>query len=972
MEPHSLQLKLDPRVFERIGSRLKVRAKIALTLCLVIGLATGVLGTVALHNASLLGQRLQSMHQDAILPLMQAEAVNDCLDMMRIATLKAIHLSGKHRERALIEISARQKDFSVLLAKYEQEHTLAAQPDMREMLSRYGKLEDQVTREQNALRNIRRDYPLLLSTVGQISSLLREEKMGAVNQNLVTSADDLFTGLDESTNTLMNIQLEQTSYAQIESKKILTATRQQIAAALFFALVVGFIAWAVLATVVMTPLRVLRKATRQVAAGNLHDIVRINSKDEFGELAHSFNNMMRDLDNARQISAANESRLLDAQEIAHVGSWEWDIRQNKVTWSDELYRVFGLQPQEFGGTYEAYLDHIHPDDRQFVDDNVASAIRTGIFPSFDNRVIRKDGSVATIRAAGKVAFDADGNAVRMTGTAHDITERVQMQTDLEQARDKALESARLKAEFLANMSHEIRTPMNGVIGMTGLLLDSELTAEQKEYAEIIRSSGESLLVIINDILDFSKIEAGKLHFEMEDFDLREVVESSVELLAERAQAKGIELASLVHSDVPTRLRSDAGRLRQVLTNLISNAVKFTEAGEAVLCCSKVSETVSEAVVRFAVRDTGVGISSEAQRNLFQAFVQADGTTTRKYGGTGLGLAISKQLVEMMGGAISVRSEPGKGSCFSFTLHLQKQREDTNTAHIPLTSLKGLRVLVVDDNATNRKILVHQTSSWGMLPTAVDSGKSGLAFLREAHDTGWPFDVALLDVLMPEMNGLELARAIKADPRLAALQLVLMPSFGQREDCEAAKAGLGAYLVKPVRQRQLYDCLTKLLAAPGAAPSVTVPLEPAALKPVSQTRVLIAEDNMVNQKVAIMQLRHLGYRADVVANGAEVLEALARIPYDVVLMDCHMPEMDGFAATEEIRRGEAGTRHTVIIAMTANAQAGDRERCLASGMDDYVSKPVDVLQLQRALERWQMPEDRERANAAAVEKAPIRA
>jgi PAS domain S-box-containing protein len=636
-----------------------------------------------------------------------------------------------------------------------------------------------------------------------------------------------------------------------------------------------------------------------------------------------------------------------------------DTQSRFLKCSRALAERLGLEDPEQAVGKTDFDFHPREKAQEFFDDE-QRILGTGV--PLINKVEKqtaRDGSPAWASVTKVPVYSHAGQITGLIGISRDITALKKIEAELEINRDAALELARQKSHFLATMSHEIRTPMNAILGMIGLLLDTRLSSKQRDFADTIRTSAEALLAIINDILDLSKIEAGKFVFEQIDFDLREAVEATVDLLAPRAQAKGIELMSIVPADVPVDLRGDPGRLRQVLTNLVGNAVKFTERGEIVLRVDRESQTPQEVVVRFSVRDTGIGVPSEAQTRIFQAFTQADGSTTRKYGGTGLGLAISKQLVELQGGEIGVESQPGEGSTFWFRLRFVRQ--PAGDAVKPAPRFPHLRALVVDRNATKRELLREKLALWAV-PTELAAGSDeALVRLRDAAAAGNPFRIVFAGQDPPEVDGLGLARAVRAEAALGKPQVVLLTALDQPfEAAVLHSAGVFAVLAKPVRQARLLDCLQEVEAgAEGSSQTESWGRGPRGTRfwrkkvPEQSVRILLAEDNAVNQKVALQQLRKLGYAADTVATGREVIAAVTRGPYDVILMDCLMPEMDGYEASRRIRRIERaspGRSPAYIIAMTANALAGDREACLAAGMDDYVVKPVKLDDLQAALEQ----------------------
>jgi len=666
---------------------------------------------------------------------------------------------------------------------------------------------------------------------------------------------------------------------------------------------------------------------------------------------------------------------------AGVGIWEYDLVRERSRWDATVAALYGMAPGAGEGSLRAFDDAIDPGELAAVDAAIEGALRTDTPYEADLHVLRPDGSVAYLAERGRVQRDASGRPVGLSGVTWDITERKKAEEavrkakeqtdaanhDLEVAITRANQLAveaeaanTAKSEFLANMSHEIRTPMNGVIGMTSLLLDTDLDSEQRDYARTVQDSAEALLVIINDILDFSKIEAGRLEMETLDFDLRTTIEDTCDLPALQAQSKGLELTALVEADVPSALRGDPGRLRQVVTNLLSNAVRFTERGEIAVTVCLVEETDATAKLRFAVRDTGIGISPGKADALFEAFTQADASTTRRFGGTGLGLTISKRLVALMGGAIGVESEPGKGSTFWFTASFARQDPDAVRAleEAGLSDVRGMRILAVDDNATNRKVIAGMLESWECRHMEVEGAAAALEVMRAAHSEGDPFAVAVLDMMMPEMDGEALGRAIKADPDIDDVRLVMMTSMGSRGDAgRLERVGFDAYLTKPVKQSQLFDCLMVVInrgaASESASASRIVTRHSLADREKRRVRILLAEDNPINQKVAIKTLQRMGYGVEAVADGQAALDALSARRYDLVLMDVQMPVIDGMMATRRIR--DAGSQvldHDVpVVALTAHAMADDRAACLAAGMDDYLSKPIRPDKLAEVIALW---------------------
>ncbi|MCH5374659.1 MAG: response regulator, partial [Planctomycetes bacterium] len=740
-------------------------------------------------------------------------------------------------------------------------------------------------------------------------------------------------------------------------------------------LLVGSIGF-VTARSIVHPIQVLKAAATRIANREPITTIDVHSKDELGDLARDMESMaaaiqahiaqqqsveaeVRELNS--QLEHRVEERTAELQAATETLRREAEDRRREeeryrslveattaIVWNTPASGEFeSEQPgwSAFTGQDFAqlkgwgWLDAVHPDDRPRTAAVWSAAVASRSLYEVEHRLRRHDGEYRHMMVRAVPILDSSQDIREWVGIHTDIDDRKRAEAALREAKEAAEGANRAKSEFLANMSHEIRTPMNGIIGMTELTLDTELSSEQREYLQMVKSSADYLLAVINDILDFSKIEAGKLDLDPIDFNLRDHLDDTVTTLALRAHTKGLELACHVLADVPDALVGDPGRLRQIIVNLIGNAVKFTGEGEVVMRVEKESQTDDEVCLHFCVRDTGIGIPAEKLGVLFQAFSQIDSSTTRKYGGTGLGLAISSQLVKMMGGRVWVESAEGEGSRFHFTARFGLSKNPVpRQAPVELARAKGLPILVVDDNATNRRILQEQLTSWGMKPTVVEGGAEALVAMRQAHQDGEPFAIVLLDNMMPEMDGFMLVEEIHRHPELVGSTLMMLSSADRREDAERCRQmGVNAYLCKPIKRAELLNAIVgsvdassseRLLGATGTRRGIS-PGD-------TCLHVLLTEDNAVNQKLAMRLLEKRGHSVTVTTNGREALEALRHHDFDVVLMDVQMPEMDGFEATKAIRAGEQQTgEHIPIVAMTAHAMKGDREKCLEVGMDGYI-------------------------------------
>ncbi|MDO8700530.1 MAG: response regulator [Deltaproteobacteria bacterium] len=649
-------------------------------------------------------------------------------------------------------------------------------------------------------------------------------------------------------------------------------------------------------------------------------------------------------------------RLSLATAVAKVGVWEWDLASNKLTWDATMFDIYGFPPV-VPMPYERWSAAVHPEDLPAVESSLQRVIDEKGQGSAEYRIILPDGSVRNVSWIERVVLDEHANVSRLIGVSMDTTDRKRADAELRTAKDAAEAANRAKSEFLANMSHEIRTPMNGVIGMTDLLLETKLTSTQREYLGMVKSSADALLTVINDILDFSRIEAGKFKLEPIDFNARDAIGDTANTVALRAHQKGLELIVDIDAAVPHTLRGDPGRLCQILVNLLGNAIKFTHHGEVILRVTTEAATMQDLVLHFSITDTGVGIPLDRQKSVFAAFTQADASMARTYGGTGLGLTISSQLVELMGGRIWVESEVGKGSTFHFTASFALVKAPAAAPDPDPVDLRGLPVLVVDDNATNRRLLEEMLIGWRMVPTLVASVPEALAALRGAQESGRRFDLVLTDFQMPDADGFILAETIKKDPVIAGATVVMLTSASQPGDAARCRElGIAAYLPKPIKPLELRSAILLALGARSAERDRLALVTRHSLREGRETgRILLVENNSINQLVARRLLERRGHTVVVANNGRDalaILDEAAFVGFGCLLMDIQMPEMDGLECTAIIRDKEKMTgSHLPIIAITAYAMKGDEARCLAAGMDAYLSKPFKPVEFFDLIERY---------------------
>ncbi len=786
--------------------------------------------------------------------------------------------------------------------------------------------------EENPFRDevISDIYPLLPDAITHSAFFTNEETNTLIIVKPVLTASDDHLGA-------VTLEVSLSRADQLTNNSIYTMMSISLGAILF-----GLILALFLSNRQIKPLNKIKEATENIANGNLKTRLLSNRKDELGNLANAVDNM------AEQLLRTTVSKSY-VNRIIHT-------MPNGLIVLDKRGNILEVNP------YTSELLNIHSDcliNRPF----------TELFQKTENSInLGRDGEYLAQTNDRKIPvqiamshLEGSDNSSSTLVVIHDISQRKRLEAEREKALEKAEESAKLKSEFLASMSHEIRTPMNGVIGMLRLLLQSALNEKQHHYATLARSSADSLLSLINDILDFSKIEAGKLDLEILDYNLSDLFDEFAGSMAHRAQDKNLELILDTNNTIFPMVQGDPGRLRQVLTNLVGNAIKFTDAGEIVIRAS-LAQNENKLTLTCAVIDSGIGIPEEKVATLFDSFTQVDASTTRKYGGTGLGLAIANQLCERMGSGIKVTSTIGKGSCFEFSINLMVSQQQSLT--LPEINVQNTSILIIDDNETNREVLRGQLEYWGANVTEATGGSHALEILdKQMTESKVPsFQIAILDMQMPEMDGATLGKKIRTDARFDPMKLIMMTSIAEIGDANFfADLGFNAYFPKPTTTSDLLNALKVVLddgeVLAASKPLVTHHNLPKKKEETHEMRILLVEDNSINQQVAQGILEALGFNADIAANGIEAIDSLKQAPksdlYQVILMDCQMPEMDGYEATRKIRSGAAGSQNSAIpiIAMTANAMKGDKEHCLSVGMDDYTSKPIDAEEVNQKLKHW---------------------